>query len=746
MRTLTARLRELIETRPLCCICALFMALTAPVLFLPAAGKIALFALFLAAAVLLLVTRRRIVRFTLPFLRAAVCLCVGAAVCAVTFIAYDLSAKRTVDLAKTNEPVKIAVVLEKEVYSSSFGSLYEARLKRIGERGAFGARTLVSFDRESAPLFTVLEGEAVFRDLESSSAYVDYTNNYRANAIFTEVDGNALTVKSETDRGISFLSHELREAIGERFEKMMSPEGAALAKALLLGERKDLSSEIKRDFRTLGISHLLAISGMHLSILFFLFDALLRRVRLPFIPRTVLLFGIVVSYMALCGFSPSVTRAGLMLLIMLTARLFGRTSDPVTTLFLSGAVILFFSPYTAFSVAFMLSFLSVFGILLFETVRRRNASGAQTPVRRLLSSVGVAFATQIAILPVVAFTYRTVALPAPLFSLLFSPLIALILYLAPVFLLLSFIPYVGPLFMATLSAVCNFTTRASSIAHCFKDLTVPVDPTAFCLFALPALILTVLLILSERKRRPAAAILALYILFGAASWVLPRLAKARIITDVSGQNDIVLAYAGGKCTLIDLSDGSLKYAREACALLGVETGASPCEIVFTHYHRKHLSAFEYYCKSGYPELLCLPEPSAEETDTYSGLLRRAKEAGVKVVTYAEGDAVSLPGGIDFTPILKERIKRSTHPVFAFALSSQARSVTFLSSSAWEVCTPAGDAVCFLKHGPVAKTPPSTVDAPLLIVRNGNIEEYCRKQTAECLVPTGRYTIFFDELG
>lgn len=138
---------------------------------------------------------------------------------------------------------------------------------------------------------------------------------------------------------------------------------SAFAKALLLGETEDLSYETDTDLKLSGIRHVVAVSGLHVTILFSLVYTFTgRRKWLTAILGLPLLF----AFAAVAGFSPSIVRACIMHALTVFALLFEREYDPPTALFFAVIIMLFANPWSLTDVGFQLSVGCMAGIFLFS--------------------------------------------------------------------------------------------------------------------------------------------------------------------------------------------------------------------------------------------------------------------------------------------------------------------------------------------------------------------------------------------
>lgn len=147
-------------------------------------------------------------------------------------------------------------------------------------------------------------------------------------------------------------------------ERYLSGDAAAIVRSLCLGDRQELSAKVTESFRDSGTSHLLVVSGLHLSMIASAVLGLLRVLRVRRRPAAVMAMLAVIGFMCLVGFTPSVRRAGTMLLVMLIGQLFKREADGLNSLGLALLLMGLGDPYMVFDVGLQLSAGSVAGILL----------------------------------------------------------------------------------------------------------------------------------------------------------------------------------------------------------------------------------------------------------------------------------------------------------------------------------------------------------------------------------------------
>ena len=158
-----------------------------------------------------------------------------------------------------------------------------------------------------------------------------------------------------------FLS-QLRYESEVLFRKLLGEKNGATASAMVLGRKKGMDSEVKALYQGAGISHLLAISGLHLSLIGAGLFGLLKKVRLPVALSAGISTWILIVYAQLTGMSISTRRALVMFLLFLAAGLLKRTPDLPTSLAVAALLLLVPKPQRILDAGFQLSFSAVLGI------------------------------------------------------------------------------------------------------------------------------------------------------------------------------------------------------------------------------------------------------------------------------------------------------------------------------------------------------------------------------------------------
>ena len=232
----------------------------------------------------------------------------------------------------------------------------------------------------------------------------------------------------------------LKEEICRKIIYSSDSETGGLLCALLLGEKSRLPSGTQLAFSRIGISHILALSGMHLAILAIGLSKLLQFFRMGKKGSTVITALFTLVYMALTGFSISVTRAGIMLIVSSVLFLLSRTRDSLTSLFIAVTFICVLQPYSVYDISLWLSAFATLGIVVmseFQSEKYSKPSFFRWIGTSLLASLFAISAT----FAITVINFDGISLIAPITTLVFSLIVEIFLYIGTALLFFgTFIP------------------------------------------------------------------------------------------------------------------------------------------------------------------------------------------------------------------------------------------------------------------------------------------------------------------
>lgn len=247
------------------------------------------------------------------------------------------------------------------------------------------------------------------------------------------------------------------------FSLHVKQQDYAVIAAMALGDKSALDSNTRNSYSISGASHILAVSGLHVGIIFQLFIFLLGGRKYSFYTIALSLISIW-TYVFLIGLPASAIRAAIMLSAYSISLAFHRTGLPLNTLAAAYIFMLFISPLYLFELSFQLSFLAVASILLFFPPLYSLLTIHSRFVRWAWGLLCVSLAAQIGTLPVIVYSFGRISCYSLLTNYIAIPSATLILYLgaalilfSPLTLLSPVSPVVTPLISLTAKILTSIT-------------------------------------------------------------------------------------------------------------------------------------------------------------------------------------------------------------------------------------------------------------------------------------------------
>lgn len=235
---------------------------------------------------------------------------------------------------------------------------------------------------------------------------------------------NAFTVAdSHTDR-LQERLYKLRQSLVQVYQSALPPQEAGVLCAMLTGERSLLSDEVKTQYQTSGLAHILAISGLHISILGMAVFRLLRKGGISYRLCAAASMGLLLLFGTMAGMGISTVRAVVMFGVYLGAACCGRAYDSINGLAAAAVWMLLGNPGYLFLAGFQFSFAAVAGVLLGKELCRMFR-----PKYRLAETMWISLGIQVLTLPLTAWYYFEVPVYAALLNLIVLPFMGTVLLL-----------------------------------------------------------------------------------------------------------------------------------------------------------------------------------------------------------------------------------------------------------------------------------------------------------------------------
>ena len=257
----------------------------------------------------------------------------------------------------------------------------------------------------------------------------NYKLNLISNKIYTTMtikDYSIIKINKENKVFRYKVKANFREDIEAIFDINLKDENSALMKSIILGEYSYLEEENVEKYRTLGLAHILAVSGLHIGIisgfLIYLFSHLGIKRKL----NIAITLSIIWFYGYLIGFPPSLLRANIMFSILFYAQTLAEPYDSINTVFFAVFILLIINPMWLFNLGFQLSFIATFSIIYFTPKIQKSFYPYRNKITYALSGL---LGVQIGLLPIQAYYFNQIPVFSIFSNLIIAPILSLSLIL-----------------------------------------------------------------------------------------------------------------------------------------------------------------------------------------------------------------------------------------------------------------------------------------------------------------------------
>lgn len=426
------------------CVAALFVTASA-LMYL-----VGLKAIFILGTVLCIASAALVVfgRYKALGLKPAAVLLVGAAFCLFLRIYDEVKVSRVEALEGDTRTVTCRVTEEPRVYEYST----YFRVKTDGtngfDEGPTGSVDLIIYIKNDSPAASASVGDILSAELTFNATDSAVKKHRMSDQIFISTYCESAEIIGHKDSVYTFFA-DVRRAVKGCIRNYMSGDTAAIAEGIMLGGTEEMSDELYSQFKACGVSHITAVSGMHISafcmMLMTLFNTFMKRRKaaaLTIVP--------LISAVMLAGLTPSAVRAGIMCGLSLLSDCLLKKTDSLNSLGVAIAVMLTVNPYYVCSLGFQLSCSAAAGIIIVspyaETIANRLPDIRPLLLRRILHTAVTTFIQSvgaiICTLPFQVIEFGFISLTAPLAGVLICSAAIYTMVLSILGTVLHFIPYI----------------------------------------------------------------------------------------------------------------------------------------------------------------------------------------------------------------------------------------------------------------------------------------------------------------
>ena len=514
-----------------------------------------------------------------------------------------------------------------------------------------GIRTLAYLDREDDRFPTVHVGDEILMTGTLEAATIEEDMYYISKDIGLIAYQDEEAVISPGEKTFGNLPARLYSAVRMRILELFPEDTAPFALALLTGDTGRLTYGVRNRMSLVGVSHVVAVSGMHVSLICALVLNLCmgkKRIAAGICLGAIWFFG------AMLGFSPSVTRAVIMNSVLLMAPLLKREYDSLTALGFALMILLLKNPFSVSSAGLQLSFASVGGIILLTNPVSQLLRGLfpqkvqkKKLLWKLVTFVTTAVATTIGAslftVPLSAYYFETVSLISVVSNVILLPVITLIFTIGYPLVILSYILYPVAQFGAQcISVPIRWVLQGVELLGRIPYGALYSRSIYVVLWLIATYILMVLVVAFKRGLLALALSVAMLV-------SVPFLQMIHVgdftftMLDV-GQGQCIIAEVGTTAVIIDCGGSQEDASGENAARELLSKGRRQIDaLALTHYDADHAGGVLQLMDRIHIERLYLPDISADDP-LRALIVQQAEERNIPVIWVTEDMRLNLDGG------------------------------------------------------------------------------------------------------
>ncbi len=350
---------------------------------------------------------------------------------------------------------------------------------------------------------------------------------YQARGIFLFAyldEYKKINVEKTNNKPLYYYVIKAREKMLSAFRIMLPTNEASMVSGILLGDKRNIPEEIKSDFRDVGVSHMLAVSGMHLSILSQFLMMSLAYLNVPKQFRSTVVSLCIFAFMALMGFSYPVMRAGIMSMIYFIGLIFGRKSDSLNSLGAAVFIICLINPFSAADIGLLLSFSAVLGILLLQKPINKFIKDRITDPKKenhilnwAITTFSISLASTVFTSPIIMLIFKRISIIAPIANviIIFPMAFMMVCAFLSLLLYLLHISFIAITFAALAGIAVDYMIYAAHLLSMIPWASLPTNQGFILIWIAATFVLIAIAILLRNDARLIrfAAILSSIILF-----------------------------------------------------------------------------------------------------------------------------------------------------------------------------------------------------------------------------------------
>lgn len=536
-------------------------------------------------------------------------------------------------------PIKEMVTIISDIQEKEYKKVCTAKIVRNNKKILINIK--MSQDIPSMKYGDSLYIEGEFKQPEEARNYKGY--NYKQYLKTKKIIGTVELEKAKILKSSngSFI-HNIQKYIRDTINGTLTDEEGNLLLAILLGDKDKLSEDIQESFKTSNLSHMLAVSGAHVSYIILGLTYVLQNSIIGKKNGKIVCMIFLLVFMAITNFTPSVTRACIMAVLTLFSGIIYRKSDVYTNISVAALITLIFNPYSLLDLGFQLSYGGTIGIIIF--IKRIQEKKSNSKVINYIKQMAlVSIYANIIIIPIMMYHFNTVSLTFIISNIMASPILGIIVITGFLFIIASItVKPLTRLIAIFIKPILSILIKISQICSKlpFSNILV-VTPYMFNVISYYAIILYCIKSKKNNKCKIIICLLIVLILINFIIYIFPQ--KLRIFFIDVGQGDSTLIITPDKKTVLIDGGGSDSFDVGEKVLLPYLLDRRILKVdyvLISHFDTDHCGGILTIMEKVKVKNIIISE-QAEHSENYERFKKLMINKKIRLIEVKKGDKIKI---------------------------------------------------------------------------------------------------------
>lgn len=536
-------------------------------------------------------------------------------------------------------PIKEMVTIISDIQEKEYKKVCTAKIVRNNKKILINIKMAQDIPSIKYGDSLYIEGE--FKQPEEARNYKGY--NYKQYLKTKKIIGTVELEKAKILKSSngSFI-HNIQKYIKDTINGTLTDEEGNLLLAILLGDKDKLSEDIQESFKTSNLSHMLAVSGAHVSYIILGLTYVLQNSIIGKKNGKIVCIFFLLVFMAITNFTPSVTRACIMAVLTLFSGIIYRKSDVYTNISVAALITLIFNPYSLLDLGFQLSYGGTIGIIIF--IKRIQEKKSNSKVINYIKQMAlVSIYANIIIIPIMMYHFNTVSFTFIISNIMASPILGIIVITGFLFIIASItVKPLTRLIAIFIKPILSILIKISQICSKlpFSNILV-VTPYMFNVISYYAIILYCIKSKKNNKCKIIICLLIVLILINFIIYIFPQ--KLRIFFIDVGQGDSTLIITPDKKTVLIDGGGSDSFDVGEKVLLPYLLDRRILKVdyvLISHFDTDHCGGILTIMEKVKVKNIIISE-QAEHSENYERFKKLMIHKKIRLIEVKKGDKIKI---------------------------------------------------------------------------------------------------------